>query len=87
MYYFFPKVEVEIEVQEEDGHASGARSADQTDQRLEESDFSEEDSLFIPLTWAWKLPRSFYKGTDPEWQDFVTFAKDRPKHARVISKS
>lgn len=45
--------------------------------------YAEEDSTFIPLTWAKKLPRTFYKGSDPEWQAFVKVAKDKPRHKKI----
>lgn len=38
-----------------------------------------EDALFIPLGFAHKKPKTFYKGTDPEWRSFVDFSKDRKR--------
>lgn len=35
------------------------------------------------MTWATKLPRTFYKGSDPEWQEFVKIAKDKPRHKKL----
>lgn len=49
----------------------------------EEDEFADEDSWFIPMTWATKLPRVFYKGSDPEWQEFVKIAKDKPLHKKL----
>ena len=45
-----------------------------------------EDALFIPLGFAHKKPKTFYKGTDPEWQSFVDFSKDR-KRTRFIKSA
>ncbi|KAK4550341.1 hypothetical protein LTR36_003308 [Oleoguttula mirabilis] len=45
--------------------------------------YAEEDSTFIPMTWATKAPRTFYRGSDPEWQDFVKIAKDKPRHKKL----
>lgn len=45
--------------------------------------YADEDSTFIPLTWATKLPRSFYRGSDPEWQEFVKVAKDKARHKKI----
>jgi hypothetical protein len=70
VWYFFP--EIEIEVQEE---------RDEEDE--DDDDFADDDSLFIPLTWAKKLPRSFYKGSDPEWQEFVKVSKDKARHKKI----
>ena len=38
-----------------------------------------EDALFIPLGVVRQKPQTFYKGTDPEWQSFVNFSKDRKR--------
>jgi hypothetical protein len=76
VWYFFPEIEIEIqeggEEEEEEEH--------------EESDFADESSLFIPLTWTKKLPRSFYKGSDPEWQEFVKVSKDKARHKKIQCK-
>ncbi|KAL8918013.1 MAG: hypothetical protein Q9208_007611 [Pyrenodesmia sp. 3 TL-2023] len=37
----------------------------------------EDNTIFIPLGFAYKLPRSYYKGTDPEWQSFVELSKNK----------
>ena len=42
-----------------------------------------EDAFFIPLGFARKKPKAFYKKTDPEWQSFVAFSKDK-KRAQFI---
>lgn len=82
LWYFGPEVEVEVEVQE--GGQQGQKSGEFVDgAAFEDSEYAEEDSFFIPLTWAWKLPRSYYKGSDPEWQEFVKIAKDQTKHKRI----
>ncbi|KAL8708300.1 MAG: hypothetical protein Q9220_006775 [cf. Caloplaca sp. 1 TL-2023] len=39
----------------------------------------DEDTLFIPLGFAYKLPQRYYKGSDPEWQSFVELARDRKR--------
>jgi hypothetical protein len=49
----------------------------------EEDEFAEEDNTFIPMTWATQLPRTFYKGSDPEWQEFVKIAKDKTRHKQL----
>lgn len=40
-------------------------------------EIKEDDTIFIPLGFAYKLPQRFYKGTDPEWQSFVQLSKDK----------
>lgn len=44
-----------------------------------------EDALFIPLGLARQKPQTFYKGTDPEWQSFVDFSKDRKRSQLIRS--
>ncbi|KAK5134383.1 hypothetical protein LTR08_006563 [Meristemomyces frigidus] len=53
-------------------------------QKVAEADeWAHKDSTFIPLTWSTELPRSYYKGTDPEWQAFLQIAKDLPRYKRI----
>lgn len=44
-----------------------------------------EDAIFVPLGFARQLPRTFYKGTDPEWQSFIEFSKDKKRSQLVRS--
>jgi len=44
-----------------------------------------EDAIFVPLGLARKLPQTFYKGTDPEWQSFIEFSKDKKRSQLVRS--
>jgi hypothetical protein len=69
VWYFFPELEIEIQ---EEGEV-----------QISDSEFADENSLFIPLTWAKKLPRTFYKGSDPEWQEFVKVSKDKARHKKI----
>ncbi|KAL8950738.1 MAG: hypothetical protein Q9222_003235 [Ikaeria aurantiellina] len=39
----------------------------------------EDDTIFIPLGFAYKLPQQYYKGSDPEWQSFVELARDKKR--------
>ena len=62
-----------------DGEAEGKEEEEDVDVPEE----MPENAVFIPLGWAKKKPKTFYKGTDPEWQSFVDFSKDR-KRTQVI---
>ena len=42
-----------------------------------------EDAWFIPLGFARERPQAFYRGSDPEWQSFVDFAKDKNKNVQI----
>ncbi|KAM3419721.1 hypothetical protein BST61_g3054 [Cercospora zeina] len=53
------------------------------EEEIEDDGYAHPDSLFIPLTWSKKLPRTFYRGSDPEWQEFIKIAKDKNRHAKV----
>lgn len=60
--------------------------AEEEDDKDEEGSISEaipEDAIFIPLGLVHQRRPSFYKGTDPEWQSFVDFARDR-KRGRFV---
>lgn len=89
LQFFMRHVDISIEEIEDDTQEQTAdRKADQEGEWEEqeegdEDEYAEEDSTFIPMTWATKLPRSFYKGSDPEWRAFVKFAKDKPRHKKI----
>lgn len=69
----------EDEVEEEAAKAEGEEGTE-----VEEGPFyADEDSLFIPMTWSKQLPRQWYKGSDPEWQEFIKIAKDKGRHKKV----
>ena len=44
-----------------------------------------ENAIFIPLGFPRQLPRTFYKGTDPEWQSFMEFSKDKQRSLFIRS--
>ena len=57
----------------------------------EEDDFQipeekPENAVFIPLGFTRQLPHTFYKGTDPEWQSFMEFAKNKQRTLAIRSK-
>lgn len=75
---------------------SGAEIEEEADADAQDEDEDEEDlvpeimpddALFIPLGLAHQRPQTYYKGTDPEWQSFLTFASDHNKSYQVRSRS
>lgn len=46
-----------------------------------------EDAIFIPLGLARQRPETFYKGSDPEWQSFIEYRKDRQREPAIKSRS
>lgn len=84
--------EAENENEEEDDEDED----DNDDGVLEEEDNDEgeeglvpepipEDAIFIPLGLARQRRTSYYKGSDPEWQGFVEFSRDRKRGLGVRS--
>lgn len=92
LQFLLRHIDIQIEEIEEDtsDHTVSRRAGEEgeweeqgDEEEDEEDEFADEDSTFIPMTWATKLPRSFYKGSDPEWQAFVKFAKDKPRQKKI----
>lgn len=79
--YLNENIDIQIEEIEAQEQKPGEWETQEDD--AEEDEFADEDSTFIPMTWPTKLPRSFYKGSDPEWKEFVKVAKDKPRHKRL----
>lgn len=52
----------------------------------EDSEEEVQGGLFIPMTWLTKMPRTYYKRSDPEWQEFVKISNDKPRLRKVLEK-
>ena len=63
--------------------AEGATEESEEDAEEGPPFYADEESTFIPLTWSTKTARSFYKGSDPEWQEFIKVAKDKSRHRQI----
>ena len=83
LWWVSPEVEIEVTTVGDESHGEGSPAVGGEG---EEDEWSEEDSWFIPLTWAKQLPREYYKGSDPEWEEFRKIAKDQGKLKRVYGK-
>ena len=60
----------------------------QADEDEDEAGFPEmmpEDAIFIPLGFARQQPEIYYKATDPEWQSFIEYRKDREREPAIKS--
>ena len=57
----------------------------QEEEEVEIPDATPEDAVFIPLGLTRQRPQEFYKASDPEWQSFVEFRKDRSREKAVRS--
>jgi hypothetical protein len=54
--------------------------------QVPDDDDEQEESeaiLFLPTGFSRAKPRQFYKGSDPEWQEFVRIAPDRQRIERI----
>lgn len=61
----------------DDEEDEAAKEEGKEAERQTTSEASEEDTIFIPLGFAYQLPQKFYKGTDPEWQSFVQMSHNK----------
>ncbi len=78
------QAEDEAEQPEESLYEGGGKEEDGQIQQSNHKDVVEdnqidEDAIFVPLGWAKRRPVQPYKGTDPEWQEFMKFAQDHQR--------
>lgn len=61
------------------------KAAEEASQHISEEEFQEaEQPLFIPFPGTAKqLPLVPYKGTDPEWKEFIKISKDQKLMEKV----
>jgi hypothetical protein len=83
-------VEIEFiddeELEQEQETAQRAEGEEEEDAEEEEDGppfYADDENTFIPLTWSKKMPRTYYRGSDPEWQEFIKIAKDKGRHRKV----
>lgn len=63
----------------------GASQPQEEELDVQLPDTTPEGAIFIPLWWAKERRRTFYKGSDPEWQGFIKFAKDEKRKNLIRS--
>ena len=73
--------------EEEDDEEELEEDEDAIEEEVEVPDKPPEDSWFIPLGIARQRPQAFYKGSDPEWQSFVEFSRDKKRGMFIRSRS
>jgi hypothetical protein len=77
---------ISIEVKEEKADASTLVAGQVGDSGVEEEDEDEEEDdalLFLPTGFSRQRRQTFYKGSDPEWQEFKKLATDRPRVEKI----
>ncbi|KAI9840249.1 MAG: hypothetical protein M1837_001832 [Sclerophora amabilis] len=47
---------------------------------------SDDDTVFIPLGLVYKTRQKPYKGSDPEWQEYIRFSQDSQNYKRLQSE-
>ncbi|KAL9599673.1 MAG: hypothetical protein Q9219_003661 [cf. Caloplaca sp. 3 TL-2023] len=57
----------EEEEEEEEEHTTEDGTTDEQ---------NKDDTIFLPLGFAYRLPKKYYKGEDPEWQSFVKLSQN-----------
>lgn len=45
-------------------------------------DDEEASGVFIPLTWPMEVERTYYRGSDPEWQEYIKYGRDVEQQKR-----
>jgi hypothetical protein len=77
-------IQVEIE-EEETGQDDGWQ---QVGPEVDDDDDEEEYDdalLFLPTGFSRPRPRTFYRGSDPEWQAFKKLSQDVPRIKKIRS--
>jgi hypothetical protein len=73
------------------GNEDGAEEADEHDVEEEDNEDDEDDEdyddalLFLPTGFSRPKPKTFYRGSDPEWQEYRKVATDRPRVEKIRS--
>jgi hypothetical protein len=61
-----------------------ANEAEDEDEDEDEDEEEYDDAiLFLPTGFSRLKPKTFYKGSDPEWQEFKKISQDRPRLERI----
>ncbi|KAK4952401.1 hypothetical protein LTR10_009207 [Elasticomyces elasticus] len=87
---FIKFFEIEIAVLDDEEDTTASKEEDGVEITPEEEAsgifYADESSTFIPFTWPKPLPRTFYKGSDPEWKEFIKVAQNKPRHKDLQSE-
>lgn len=81
-------IEVEVEVVEDKQNKNEWQEAGQEVDDEDDEEYEEEDHalLFLPTGFTRPKPRTFYRGSDPEWQEFKKVATDPPRIQKIRSE-
>jgi len=76
-------VSVEVEVEKADAKGQDPASPGVVGADEEEDDDYDDILLFLPTGFSRPSRQTFYKGSDPEWQEFKKIATDRPRAEKI----
>jgi hypothetical protein len=82
---------IEVEVQEEENTTRPAAGQDdgwqQVGPGVDDEDEEEYDDalLFLPTGFSRPRPKTYYRGSDPEWQAFKKLSQDVPRIKKIRS--
>ena len=83
-------ITVEVEEVKEGGRASRSGQDGWTTVGPEDDEDEDEEYddalLFLPTGLSRPRPKQFWKGSDPEWQEFKKIATDRPRVDKIRSE-
>ncbi|KAL9101556.1 MAG: hypothetical protein Q9163_003185, partial [Psora crenata] len=69
----------------------GSDQEDAEEEGIQLPETMPEDAIFVPLWLPKEKPEYFYKGSDPEWKNYATLARDHEKckklQPRMIAKN
>lgn len=70
------------EVDDEEANEEEDEDEDEDDEDEEEEDY-DDGIFFLPTGFSRTKPTSFYKGSDPEWQEFKRVTQDKARIERI----
>lgn len=77
----YVSISVEVEEVNEGGWTTVGREAD--DEDGDDDEEYDDAILFIPTGFSRLQPKRYWKGSDPEWQQFKQLATDRPRVDKI----
>jgi hypothetical protein len=91
-YELFKWLDEEVGMEEEVGYSAPrtrppgtGKEEDVTGTGVDDEEEDEDDDvvIFLPTGLSRPKPKTFYKGSDPEWKEFSSVAKDRKRLERI----
>lgn len=67
----------------DDKEANEEEDEDEEDEEEDEEDEYDDAILFLPTGFSRMKPTTFYKGSDPEWQEFKKVSQDKARIERI----